>query len=103
MYTSYVIPAGFKIVGVDIFASDPFGFKVKLGNVATSTGTDLLTSPGTISTSAPADTFAGYSASCTPLDIQPSASLGGGLGNYINIMVTGSALINGGTILLEKL
>lgn len=107
-FASYIIPCGYKVSKVGVLGNGGT-FNVRATSVA-SGGTQDCFAEGaaqSVTTTAPADTFAGYSGMATELGgeaaIVPSASLSGGLGNYINIDVIGNNTIYGGVIVLDRI
>jgi len=107
-FASYVIPCGFKVTKVGVLGNGGT-FNVRASSVATNTVQDCLAEGSYVSvtTSAPADTYAGYVGIATSLGgesaIIPSASLSGGLGNYINVDVLGDFRVYGAVIVLERI
>ena len=107
-FASYVIPCGFKVTKVGVIGTEGT-FNVRATSIAAASQQNCFPEGAaqSITTSPPADTFAGYLGMATALGgeaaIIPSASLAGGLGNYININVIGTAAVYGGVIVLERI
>ena len=107
-FASYIIPCGFKIIKVGVLGNSGT-FNVRATSIASGDTQDCFAEGGaqSITTSAPADTFAGYLGMASDLGgeaaIIPSASIAGGLGNYINIDIIGNGTVYGGVIVLERI
>ena len=107
-FASYIIPCGFKVIKVGVLGNGGT-FNVRATSVASGDTQNCFAEGGaqSVTTTAPADTFSGYLGMATALGgeaaIVPSASLAGGLGNYINIDVIGNNTIYGGVIVLNRI
>ena len=107
-FASYIIPCGYKVSGVGVLGNGGT-FNVRATSVASGDTQNCFAEGAaqSITTTAPADTFAGYAGMVSSLGgeaaIIPSASLAGGLGNYINIDVIGGGTIYGGVIVLNRI
>ena len=108
IFASYVIPCGFKVTKVGVMASAGT-FNVRAANIQDMSTQNCFAEGAAkgVTSASIADTYAGYVSNAEDLGgesaIIPSASLSGGLGNYINIDVIGANTLYGGWIVLERI
>jgi len=107
-FASYVIPSGFKVTKVGVMASAG-DFNVRAANIQDMSTQNCFAEGAAkgVTSASFSDTYAGYVSNAEDLGgesaIIPSASLSGGLGNYINIDVIGANTLYGGWIVLERI